>query len=340
MLVQRPSRVLFMSVVTGLLLLAVPGTASAAAPTCVADPALYELPAGLTWLNPRAPCTDTDGDPITVEVVDPPDYGTLQPAGTQPIGMRRFYTAKPDAAGHRDSMKFVAVANGERSNEFRVDVWILPKHSPPVCKDLALTVKAGSSVAVAPSCVDPDHDKFVVNVTSAPKHGTYDPARRTYTAPPRFAGHDSMTFVVVDEWKLVSAQRKVSITVTRAPGVTTNATDKKAPRLELFAPQPLHSGFALRRGIRLKATTSEAGRVVIEALIDRRTARRLGIERRVGSLARNIGAGKTRLRLRLYRDVRAQLKTLEHLSLRLVARMADTAGNVSTKRLAIRLTKQ
>jgi hypothetical protein len=116
----------------------------------------YELPAGLTWLNPRAPCTDADGDAITIEVVDPPDFGTLQPDGTQPIEMERFYTAKADAAGNRDTMKFVAVANGERSNEFQVDVWILPAHSEPVCKDVAIAVQAGSTVAIAPDCVDSD----------------------------------------------------------------------------------------------------------------------------------------------------------------------------------------
>ena len=68
MFAQRASRVWLVSVVAGLLLLGVPGTASAAAPQCTPEPSLYQLPAGLTWLNPRAPCTDEDGDPITVDV--------------------------------------------------------------------------------------------------------------------------------------------------------------------------------------------------------------------------------------------------------------------------------
>jgi hypothetical protein len=337
---HRVSKAWFVGVVTAILLLGVPGTANAAAPECAAEPALYQLPAGLTWLNPRAPCTDADGDPITVEVIDAPDYGTLQPDGPQPIGTERRYTAKADAAGNRDSMRFVAVANGERSNEFQVDVWILPPHSAPVCKDAALTVQAGSSVAIAPECADADGDTFVLSVRDAPRHGTYDPARRTYTAAPRFAGQDSMTFVVVDEWKLVSEPRKVTITVTPAPGIPTNAADKTAPTLRLHARSTLRSRSALRRGIRITATASEAGRIVIEALVDSRTARRLGIDARVGSLARSLAPGTTTLKLRLYRKVRASLADQTRVTLRLIARIVDSAGNLGTERLRIRLEKQ
>jgi hypothetical protein len=331
-------RLWFASAIAGFLLLAVPGAAIGAAPQCTADPALYQLPAGLTWLNPRAPCTDADGDPITVEVVDPPDFGSLQPDGAQPIDMERHYTANPDAAGNRDSMKFVAVANGERSEEFQVDVWILPPHTAPVCKDIAFTVQAGASVAIAPACVDADGDSFVLSVRDAPRHGTYDPARRTYTAAPRFAGQDTMTYAVVDEWKLASAVRKVTITVKPAAGQPSDTADRTAPTLELLARSPLRFRTAVRRGIKLTATASEAGRLVIEALVDARTARRLGIERRVGSLARNLSAGRTAFRLRLYRKVRRPLADLGQLRLRLVARMVDAAGNVRTKRLRIRLT--
>jgi Bacterial Ig domain len=327
------SRIWFVSVIAGLLLLAVPASAPAAAPVCAADPALYELPAGLTWLNPRAPCTDADGDAITVEVADPPGFGSLSPAGPQPIDARRFYTAKADAAGNRDSMKFVAVANGQRSNEFQIDVWILPAHQPPVCKDLAVSVRAGSSVTIAPSCVDADGDTFTLNVLDAPKHGTYDPSKRTYTAARRFAGRDAMTFAVTDEWKLVSAKRKVTITVTPGKGRALTG-DKTAPRLRLKA---LRSRSSLRRGLRLKATASEAGRVVIEAFLGSATALDLGIDRRVGTLARDLSAGETKLRLRLDPDARAQLATLRRVRLRLVAHMVDAAGNVRTKRLRIKL---
>ena len=340
MLAHRALKLWFVGVLAGLLLAVVPSTAAAAAPQCTVEPALYSLPAGLTWLNPQAPCTDADGDAITVEVVDGPDFGTLQPDGAQPIGIKRFYSAKGDAAGNRDSMKFVAVANGERSNVFQVDVWILPPHMPPACKDVAVRVRAGSSIAIAPECVDADGDSFVLNVSGAPKHGTYDPARRTYTAASRFAGQDSLTYTVVDEWNLASAPRKVTITVTSAPGQPTLAADTKKPTLELHARSPQRARRALRRGIRLTATASEAGRLVIEALLDRKTARKLGIDRRVGSLARSLPVGKTTLKFRLYREARAELADLKQVKLRLVARMVDAAGNLRTKRLRINLEQR
>jgi hypothetical protein len=326
----------FVSGVAALCALCLPQAASAAAPQCAAEPSLYELPAGLTWLNPRAPCTDADGDAITVEVVEPPKFGTLSPAGTQPIGVERRYKANPNAAGNRDSMTFAAVANGERSNEFEVDVWILPAHSAPMCNDVRLNVQAGASVAVLPSCVDPDHDTFTFSARSAPKHGTFDPVKGTYTAARRFAGRDTMTYVVVDAWTLVSAVRTVTIMVKRAPGARPTH-DSTPPRLTLRSRS--RSVRAARRGIRLTATANEPGRIVMEAHVSARIARRLAIDTRVGSLARELAAGKTTLKLRLYRDVRAELANLRRVRLRVVARMVDAAGNVSTKRMRITLVR-
>ena len=338
MRIQRAWAMWFVSGVAGLCALCLPPVASAAAPQCVAEPSLYELPAGLTWLNPRAPCTDADGDPITVEVVNPPTFGTLKPEGAQPIGVERWYTAKPDATGNRDSMTFAAVANGERSNEFQVDVWILPVHSAPVCNDVALNVQAGSSVAVIPNCVDPDHDTFTLSVRSAPKHGTFDPAKGTYTAARRFAGRDTMTYVVVDAWRLVSAVRTVTFTVTPAPGMHPIVGDRTPPRLKLRSRS--RSVTAARHGIRLTVTANEPGRMVVEAHVSDKIARRLGIDARVGSLARDLEAGKTTVRLRLYRDARAELTKLRRVRLRLVARMVDAAGNVRTKRMRITLVRK
>ena len=349
MLAQRASKAGWVGVVAVLLVLGAPGAATAAAPVCAADPALYQLPAGLTWDHPRAPCTDADGDAIAIKLVKKPAFGTLAAADPNAsletgvdIEARLTYTANADAAGNRDTMTFVAVANGEQSNEFQVDVWILPAHSAPACKDLAVTVRAGSSVAIAPSCVDADGDSFTMDVTAAPSHGTYDPARRTYTAAPRYAGPDSMTYVAVDEWRQRSEARKVAITVVSPPGQSANTSDTTAPnlQLQLRTKSRLRLRAALRRGIRLKTTASERGRVVIEALVAEKVATDLGIERRVGSLSRDIAAGKSTFKLRLYRSARAALADLRRVRLRLIARMVDAAGNVRTERLRITLARR
>lgn len=339
MLAQRVSRFCFVSVVGGLVLLGAPGTASAAPPECT-EPAraLYQLPAGLTWTHPRANCTDADGDPIEIMITDEPEFGTFDPPGQIPIDQVRTYTAKADAAGNRDVIKFKAVAAGEESAEFQVDVWILPGNTAPVCKDLALTMQAGASVAIAPECVDAENDTFTLRVTKAPDHGTYDPVRQVYTAAPRFAGKDTMTFVVVDEWRLTSAAQTVTISVGAAPGQPTLTSDKTAPTLGLRA---LKSRRALRRGIRLMATASEAGRIAIEAYISPPTARRAEIDdRRVGSLVRNVKAGKNTLKFKLYREARSKLAKLRRVKIQLVARLVDAAGNLRTKRLRITLQRR
>ena len=208
-----------------------------------------------------------------------------------------------------------------------------------MCKDLALSVQAGTSVAITPECVDADGDTFELRVSRAPQHGTYDPVRGIYTAAARFAGQDSMTFTARDDWRLESEPRTVTITVTQAPGQPTATGDKTAPTLRLAAKSPLRSRKALRRGIKLTATASEAGRVVIEALVTSTVAKKLGIDERVGSIARNLKAGKTTLKLKLYRKVRADLADLKRFRLRFVARMVDAAGNLRTKRLRVTLQR-
>jgi hypothetical protein len=342
MLAQRVSRLWFVSAVAGFVLLGAPGSASAAAPVCTDEArVLYQLPAGMTWTHPRASCTDADGDPITIEITQQPTYGTFDPPGPLPIDQVRMYTAKADAGGQRDTLKWRAVAQDGATDEFQVDVWIMPANNVPVCKDLALRVQAGTSVAVAPECTDADGDSFELRVTDAPDHGTYDPARGTYTAAARYAGPDSMTFVVVERyWRQLSAPRKVTITVVPTPGQPTATADKTAPMLALAGRSPLRSRKALRRGIRFTATASEAGRIVVEALISEKLAQKLGIDTRVGSLARNVKAGKTRFKLKLYRKVRGELADAKRVRLRLVARMVDAAGNLSTERLRITLKRR
>jgi hypothetical protein len=337
MLAQRVSRLWFVGIVAGLILLGGPGTASAAAPTCPTQTRLYELPAGLPWTHPRPACRDADNDPITIRITDGPEFGTFAPDDLEyPIDEPRTYTANADAAGQRDVMKFKAIAGGQESNEFQIDVWILPAHSAPVCKDLALSVQAGASVAIAPDCVDADGDRFELHVGETPVHGTYDPVLRTYTAAARYAGQDSLTYFAVDRWKQVSAEAKVTINVTQAAGGQPTATgDKTAPTLTLAAKSPMKSRKALRGGIGLTATASEPGRVVIEALLTSTVAKKLGIEQRVGSIARNLKAGKNTLKLKLYRKVRGDLADVKRFRLRLVARMVDAAGNLRTKRLRV-----
>ncbi len=342
-------RLWFAAFVAGLALLVVPSAASAAAPTCDAGPYLYDLPAGLTHVHPRAPCTDPDGDAISVQVSVAPQFGTLEPAGAAPIDQVRYYTANADAGERRDTMTFVAVAGGETSNPFTADVVIKPPNHVPVCADVAVTVPRGAPIAIpAPQCTDADGDAFQI-VFDKPSHGTFDASNRRYVSAAGFTGQDTISFVAVDDWDTLSAKGTVKITVTAdgpkppAPPAS-SSTDRRAPRLKFEAPSALASRLALSSGIPFTATTNEIGHLTVLVYVDRKSARRYGLARNpagrvlVGTLRRTVTAGDTTARVKLTRKARNRLEDVR-VKLSLVARITDAAGNSRAERLKMTLKR-
>jgi Big-like domain-containing protein len=337
----------YVSLAIGIAMLVLPAAASAAPPVCEAGPFLYDLPAGLTHANPRAPCTDADGDAITVEPTVLPHLGTLSPSGSIPIGDVRFYTANASAAtlpAPRDTMTFVAHAGGETSNPYTIDVKILPGNHPPVCNDLTVTVKSGQSVHIpTPKCVDVDNDTPEV-IFDKPAHGTFDVATQRYTSKAGFTGKDTITFAAVDYWDVSSKVGKVTITVTRGSGSgATTPRDREAPSLDIDAPSSLLLRQALRDGILFTARTNEAGRLRVYLYVTRKAARRFGLKKhpkgrvRVGTVVRHVVAGRTVLNAKFTRKARRKLKGT--LRLTLVGRISDAAGNANTERVRLMLRK-
>jgi hypothetical protein len=348
---HRGPRPWYVGLAIGVAMLLMPGSASAAPPVCEGGPFLYDLPAGLTHVNPRAPCTDADGDAITIEVRTPPHLGKLTPAGTIPIDEVRFYTANADAANApapRDTMTFVAHAGGEESSPVTIDVKILPPNHAPVCDDLAVTVTSGHSVRIpTPHCVDADNDTPQV-IFDKPDHGSYDARSGRYTPKSGFTGKDTMTFAAVDYWDVSSKVGKVTIRVKQGSGTgTTNpgSRDRRAPSLAIDAPSSVEIDRALRRGILFTARTNEAGRLAVKLYVGPRTARRFSLKKhathrvRVGKVARHVVAGKTVVSVKLSRRARARLKQAGTVRLILVAKLSDAAGNVRTKRVTIVLRR-
>jgi Bacterial Ig domain len=346
---HRGPRLWYASLAIGIAMLLMPGSASASLPVCDGGPFLYDLPAGQTHVNPRAPCTDADGDPITIEVRTPPHLGTLSPAGTIPIGEIRFYTANADAGNlpaPRDTMTFVAHAGGEESTPVTVDVRIKPPDHAPVCDDLAVAVTSGHSAQIpAPHCVDPDNGAPKV-IFDKPAHGTYDVNTRRYTPKPGFTGKDTMTFAAVDYWHVSSEVGRITVSVGPGSGSGTTPTspgspDRRAPSLHINAPSSLELGAALRRGILFTARTNEAGRLAVKLYVGRKTARRFRLGKHpmdrvgVGKAARHIVAGKTVVRVKFSRKARARLKQAATVRLTLVVNLSDAAGNVRAKRVRI-----
>lgn len=102
--------------------LAMPAGADAAAPTCdVPSDFQLDMEAGQTISVPTPPCSDADGDPISIEVTQQPAHATLSPSGTAPLDTGRTLTA--NSAGD-DSMAFRAVAAGEASPSYGVAIRI------------------------------------------------------------------------------------------------------------------------------------------------------------------------------------------------------------------------
>jgi hypothetical protein len=346
---HRAPRSWYVSLTIGLALLVVPSAARAAPPVCEGGPFLYDLPAGLTHLNPKARCSDPDGDPITIEVLTPPRLGTVSPAGTLPIGEQRFYTADAGAAtvpAARDTMTFVARAGGEGSNPIRIDVKIAAPDLAPVCQDLAVSVTAGHSVRIpAPSCTDADNGPPKV-VFDKPAHGTYDAGGRRYTPDAGFTGTDRMTFAAVDYWGVSSKVGRVTVTVGRGSGTTRPGRgDRRAPSLALRTPSSLSLAAALRDGILFSARTDEAGRLVVGLYVGRATAHRLGLGRhlakrvRVGRVTRHVLAGRSVVRVRFSHRARTRLRHAGRVRLTLLARLSDTAGNARSRRARVAIVR-
>jgi hypothetical protein len=128
------------------LVLLAPAAAGAVPPSCVNEPYVVALPAGVTTVAPTGACIDIDHDPIEIEITDSPDFGTLDPPGTIPIEQERRYTTNADAQGKTDVIKYRAVAAGEDSNEVTVEVNIGPVNRAPVCGDVAFSTPAGNSI--------------------------------------------------------------------------------------------------------------------------------------------------------------------------------------------------
>jgi hypothetical protein len=343
---RRGPRLWYVSLVIGIAMLVVPSAASAAPPVCATGPFLYALPAGLTHVNPRAPCTDADGDAITIEPTVLPHLGVLSPAGAIAIGEVRFYTANASAASlpsPRDTMTFVAHAGGQTSNPFTIDVVILPTNHAPVCSDPAVTVKSGQATRIpTPRCTDADDDTPEL-IFDKPAHGTFDAATMRYTPKAGFTGKDTMTFAAVDYWDVSSKVAKVTITVTPGSGTAPRPRDRTAPSLDIDAPASLLRRIALRDGILFTATTNEAGRFRARLYVNRKVARRFKLKRHptgrvaVGTVVRHIVAGKSVLKVDFKRKARNRLKGRVRVTLD--ARMSDASGNASTERVRIVLRR-
>ena len=132
---------------------------------------------------------------------------------------------------------------------------------------------------------------------------------------------------------LASLRRRVAEVVTGAVGVPVMVPGgepgpEPEPRaFDLRGASSMGLGRALRRGIRLTVQAGQPGVLVLRARVDRRTARRFDLRRRVvGTLLRGLDAGEHRVRLRLSRTARRQLRHANRVSLTLRGTFRSVSG--------------
>ncbi|MFC6285847.1 Ig-like domain-containing protein [Nocardioides sp. GCM10027113] len=157
--------------------------------------------------------TDADGDPLTYEVVDAPQHGTLTGGGQD-----RSYAPVADWSG-TDSFTYRVSDGEEWSATATVTVEVRPVNDAPTAgPDLEVTTAQDTPVDVELTGSDVDGDPLTVELVDAPAHGavTGQGAARTYVPEPGWSGTDTFTWRVTDG-AATSAVSTVTVTVTPAP---------------------------------------------------------------------------------------------------------------------------
>ena len=135
-------------------------------------------------------CSDGDGDPVTVSVVDGPDHGTMNGLIYTPAagfnGVDEIVIRGSDAAGA-----------GPRG-VFQIQVGTSPGLPQPVCTAVGTTVEPGASRRIPLRCVwFLGQQPALFEIAAAPAHGTLGTVsggRVTYTAAADYTGTDAFTY--------------------------------------------------------------------------------------------------------------------------------------------------
>jgi hypothetical protein len=187
------------------------------APTCATGPFGYTVAAGAQLLLPAAPCSDADGDALTIEIPTQPAHGTLtaNPDGTGTYTPNAGYTGP-------DSFQFRAFDGTARSASGTVNITVTASpNQAPVCQPVAKKVAPSVNTTVNLSCSDPNGDAIALEKVAGPSHGTLGAIDQgtdsvVYTPAAGYTGPDSFTYRASDG-AAQSAPATVSITVTHAP---------------------------------------------------------------------------------------------------------------------------
>jgi aromatic ring hydroxylase len=122
------------------------------------------------------------------------------------------------------------------------------------------------------------------------------------------------------------------------PGMTTHGLTVTSGKTPLAT--------ALRKGLRITVTSSTPGALVARAYVDKKTARRLKINKQakgpvaVAAAAKAIGEGRSRVTLKFTRRARKRLNHAKRVKLTLRAAVTDVDGNRGTDRAKLVLKRR
>lgn len=143
---------------------------------------------------------DVDEEPLTFEVVDPPQHGTF---------VNGVYTPAPNYYG-ADSFTYRANDGQLNSAVATVAITVNAVNDAPVADSKSVATAEDQSVAVTLTGSDLDGNPLTFSVVTAPAHGTF--VNDIYTPAANYFGSDSFTYKANDG-QSDSAVATVSITV-------------------------------------------------------------------------------------------------------------------------------
>jgi hypothetical protein len=130
------------------------------------------------------------------------------------------------------------------------------------------------------------------------------------------------------------------------PGDEDPQQPSEPPALDLGGKSKLKLATALRKGLRMTVTSSTPGALVARAYVDKKTARRLKINKHakhavvVASVAKVIGEGRSHVTLKFTRKAKKRLRHAKRVKLTLRASITDLEGNRATDRAKLVLKRR
>jgi hypothetical protein len=282
------------------------------------------------------PCTGGTGT-VTLAPATTPAHGTVSLVSGVPT-----YTPNAGFVG-TDSFDYTGTDGTGTSAPATVTIHVTD--AAPTCQNTLTTTPQDTPVDINDLFVsnDTDDDNFSIGWNDG-QHGVTDDQGTTYFPDPGFVGTDQIPFRA-DDGALTSAVCTITIRVTAKPVVQSPPpVDVTKPVFSAVHPkQSLKS--ARTKGIKLTATSDEAGTLVVTIKVDKKTARKLKIKPKakravtVGTLTQAIAAGDSTVTVKLTKKARKAFKRARKVKLLITMKVTDAAGNATTRSITVTLKR-